>query len=141
MQRLFKILAVLALLGATALHAADLQEIKARGELRHLGIRYANFVTGSGDGFDVELVQGFARRIGVKYTLVYSDFTTSSATCWQGRRVRATVLAGDFPAGGDMTPPASPAPRAAVLGIRSRPSCPVMLGPSDRRRRSSRARA
>lgn len=36
--------------------AADLDEIKARGELRHLGIRYANFVTGSGDGFDVELV-------------------------------------------------------------------------------------
>jgi hypothetical protein len=54
--------------------AADLADIKARGELRHLGIKYANFVTGAGDGFDVELAQGFARHIGVKYTLVYSDF-------------------------------------------------------------------
>lgn len=53
---------------------ADLKEIREKGELRHLGIRYANFVTGTGDGFDVELVQGFARHIGVNYTLVYSDF-------------------------------------------------------------------
>ena len=62
------------ILAATTAAAADLDEIKARGELRHIGIRYANFVTGSGDGFDVEIMQGFARRLGVKYTLVYSDF-------------------------------------------------------------------
>ena len=54
--------------------AADLKEIRAKGDLRHLGIRYANFVTGAGDGFDVELAQGFAKHIGVKYKLVYSDF-------------------------------------------------------------------
>jgi glutamine transport system substrate-binding protein len=54
--------------------AADLKEIQARGELRHLGIKYANFVTGAGDGLDVELAKGFAKHIGVKYTLVYSDF-------------------------------------------------------------------
>ena len=62
------------ILAATTVAAADLDEIKARGELRHIGIRYANFVTGSGDGFDVEIMQGFARHLGVKYTLVYSDF-------------------------------------------------------------------
>ena len=28
---------------------------------------YANFVTGSGDGLDVELIKLFARRLGVKY--------------------------------------------------------------------------
>src|SRR3981081_2118335 len=54
--------------------AADLAEIKERGEIRHIGIRYANFVTGAGDGLDVELMQGFAKRIGVSYKLVYSDF-------------------------------------------------------------------
>jgi glutamine transport system substrate-binding protein len=27
--------------------AADLAEIKQRGEIRHIGIRYANFVTGA----------------------------------------------------------------------------------------------
>ena len=65
---------LIGILAATAAGAADLDEIKARGELRHIGIRYANFVTGSGDGFDVEIMQGFARHLGVKYTLVYSDF-------------------------------------------------------------------
>ena len=53
---------------------ADLNEVKVRGEIRHIGIRYANFVTGAGDGFEVDLVKGFAKSIGVKYTLVYSDF-------------------------------------------------------------------
>ncbi len=61
-------------LAATSVVAADLAEIRARGELRHLGIRYANFVTGAGDGFEVELIQGFARHIGVRYTLVPTDF-------------------------------------------------------------------
>ena len=77
-----KILTVISKMGVAALAismasltwAADLKEIKARGEIRHLGIKYANFVTGAGDGFDVELVQGFARHIGVKYRLVYTDF-------------------------------------------------------------------
>jgi len=85
--------------------AADLPEIQARGELRHLGIRYANFVTGAGDGFDVELAQGFARHIGVKYTLVYSDFYTiirdllgKDATVADGK----TTLTGSFPVKGDM---------------------------------------
>ncbi|MHB9074138.1 MAG: transporter substrate-binding domain-containing protein [Desulfobaccales bacterium] len=50
--------------------AADLQEIKQKGVLRHLGIPYANFVTGAGDGMDVELVQLFAKNLGVKYEFV-----------------------------------------------------------------------
>lgn len=76
MPATFRTLLLAAFLALTGLyvHAADLGEIRARGELRHLGIRYANFVTGAGDGFDVELVQGFAKHLGVKYTLVYSDF-------------------------------------------------------------------
>ena len=49
---------------------ADLQEIKQKGVLRHLGIPYANFVTGAGDGMDVELVQLFAQKLGVKYEFV-----------------------------------------------------------------------
>jgi len=97
-------LTVLAVLSGSAL-AADLDEIKARGELRHLGIRYANFVTGAGDGFDVELVQGFARHIGVKYTLVYTDFYSvirdllGKDVVRQGDKVS---LAGDFPVKGDI---------------------------------------
>ncbi len=64
----------LALSLCSVANAADLADIQRRGELRHLGIRYANFVTGAGDGFDVELTRGFAQHIGVKYRLVYSDF-------------------------------------------------------------------
>ena len=97
--------ALVALLGIAAASAADLKEIQARGELRHLGIRYANFVTGDGDGFDVELVQGFARRIGVKYTLVYSDFYNVVRDLLGQDVVRAgdqVRLEGSFPVKGDM---------------------------------------
>lgn len=85
--------------------AADLDEIQARGELRHLGIPYANFVTGAGDGLDVELVRGFARHLGVRYTLVYSDFYNvirdllGQDVVREGDRVR---LQGSFPVKGDM---------------------------------------
>lgn len=85
--------------------AADLKEIKARGELRHLGIRYANFVTGAGDGFDVELVQGFAKHLGVKYTLVYSDFYGVIRDLLGQDVVRKNnqvTLEGNFPVKGDI---------------------------------------
>ena len=54
--------------------AGDLAEFKARGELRHLGIPYANFVTGAGDGLDVELMKLFAGHLGVKYLFVQTDW-------------------------------------------------------------------
>jgi len=85
--------------------AADLAEIKARGELRHLGIPYANFVTGAGDGFDVELAQGFAKHIGVKYKLVYTDFYSVIRDLLGKNVVRKgdeVTLDGDFPIKGDM---------------------------------------
>jgi len=53
---------------------ADLPEIKKRGVLRHLGVPYANFVTGSGDGMDVELVKGFAAHLGVRYEYVKTSW-------------------------------------------------------------------
>ncbi len=99
------LLAVCGLMLMSSPQAADLAEIQARGELRHLGIRYANFVTGAGDGFDVELTQGFAKHIGVKYTLVYSDFY-SVIRDLLGKNIRIkdgeVVLEGDFPVKGDM---------------------------------------
>lgn len=56
--------------------AQDLPEIKAKGVLRHLGVPYANFVSGAGDGLDVELMQLFARHIGVRYRYVKADWST-----------------------------------------------------------------
>jgi len=67
--------------------AQDLQEIKKSGVLRHLGIPYANFVTGSGDGMDVEIIQLFAAHLGVQYHYVASDWNTVIGDL-TGRNVR-----------------------------------------------------
>ncbi|HEY0234628.1 MAG TPA: transporter substrate-binding domain-containing protein [Afipia sp.] len=85
--------------------AADLAEIKKRGEIRHIGIRYANFVTGAGDGLDVELMQGFAKRIGVSYKLVYSDFYSVIRDLLGKDVIRKNgevTLTGDYPVKGDV---------------------------------------
>jgi ABC-type amino acid transport substrate-binding protein len=65
----------LATCSATAF-CGDLPEIRAAGVLRHLGIPYANFVTGSDDGMDVELIKGFAKHLGVRYEYVKTDWDT-----------------------------------------------------------------
>lgn len=98
-------LGVVAAAFAVPAAAADLKDIQARGELRHLGIRYANFVTGDGDGFDVELVKGFARHIGVDYKLVYTDFYNVLRDLLGqdvGRNGKQVTLSGSFPVKGDM---------------------------------------
>jgi len=51
-------------------YCRSLDEIKKQGTLRHLGVPYANFVTGSGDGMDVEIVGLFAKYLGVRYEYV-----------------------------------------------------------------------
>jgi ABC-type amino acid transport substrate-binding protein len=54
----------------------DLPEILESGQLRHLGIPYAHFVTGSGDGLDVEVVQLFAAELGLQYVFVETDWSS-----------------------------------------------------------------
>ncbi len=99
------VVVLLVSLGASLAWAADLKEIQARGEIRHLGIRYANFVTGEGDGFDVDLVRGFASEIGVRYTLVYTDFYNVLRDLLGHdvvNRGGTVTLEGDYPIRGDM---------------------------------------
>ena len=67
-------IAMLVFISAGAAIGADLQEIKKAGVLRHLGVPYANFVTGSGDGLDVELVKLFAQHLGVGYKYVKTSW-------------------------------------------------------------------
>lgn len=38
------------------------------------GVPYANFITGSGDGLDVELMKNFASYLEIKYQFVESDW-------------------------------------------------------------------
>jgi len=63
-------------LSAVTVFGGDLPEVRKTGVLRHLGIPYANFVTGSGDGMDVEIVQLFAKHLGVRYEYVKTDWGT-----------------------------------------------------------------
>jgi ABC-type amino acid transport substrate-binding protein len=51
-----------------------LKHVLKTGELRHLGIPYANFITPDGKGLDVELIQAFAKHLGVKYIFVKSTW-------------------------------------------------------------------
>ena len=54
----------------------DLAQLRSSGTLKHVGIPYANFVTGAGDGMDVALMQMFAKYLGVRYEYVKSDWGT-----------------------------------------------------------------
>jgi ABC-type amino acid transport substrate-binding protein len=83
----YLLLSLLALAFATTAQARDLAEILDEGVLRHIGIPYANFVTGSGDGLDVELVQGFAAELGVRYEYVPSSWASVFADL-TGRHAR-----------------------------------------------------
>jgi ABC-type amino acid transport substrate-binding protein len=62
------------MMAASAATARDLQDVKREGVLRHLGVPYANFVTGSGDGMDVELIRLFASSLKIRYEYVKTDF-------------------------------------------------------------------
>ncbi len=55
-------------------HARTLDEIRAAGVIRHLGVPYANFVTGLGDGMSVELIRLFAAHLGVRYEFVETSW-------------------------------------------------------------------
>ncbi len=83
----------------------DLPDVLKAGVLRHLGVPYAHFVTGAGDGLDVELVKLFAQKLGVKYEYVAVDWKTAIPGCI-GRQVavkNGKVELGDHtPVLGDM---------------------------------------
>lgn len=62
----------------------DLEEVKQAGVLRHIGIPYANFVNYinkdglySANGFDIELIKGFAEYIDVDYEFVPSSWDSA----------------------------------------------------------------
>jgi len=99
------IIFLLPLLACQAVLAADLKEIKERGVLRHLGIPYANFVTGSGDGLDVELTKLFAQYLGVKYQYIEASWGSVIGDL-TGKKVRAKgdgiEVVGEVPIKGDI---------------------------------------
>ncbi|MEW6533213.1 MAG: transporter substrate-binding domain-containing protein [Thermodesulfobacteriota bacterium] len=85
--------------------AADLKQIKESGAIRHLGVPYANFVTGDGGGLDVEIIKLYAKEIGVKYVYVPSSWATV-ITDLSGKRVLPNGddvdILGESPVKGDI---------------------------------------
>lgn len=55
---------------ATVSASSDLDMIIKKGELRHLGMPYANFIKGNAEGLETEIVKGFAEYLGVKYKFI-----------------------------------------------------------------------
>lgn len=104
-MRCMILLLVASTLIASAAIGEDLPEIKERGVLRHLGIPYANFVTGTSDGMDVELIKNFANHLGVRYEYVRTDWGTVVEDL-VGKKVRVTAgepeIIGDAPIKGDL---------------------------------------
>lgn len=85
--------------------SGDLAEVKEKGVLRHLGVPYANFVTGSGDGLDVDMIKLFAQHLGVKYE--YVDTTWDNfVPDLSGKKVKPTgdevEILGPAPVRGDI---------------------------------------
>lgn len=107
LARLLAMMCLSLALSSTAAMAAprDLSEVKASGELRHLGIAYANFVTGRGDGLDVDLMRLFAKHLGVKYVFVPTDWDAVFSDL-TGKKVKAkgadVEVLGDAPIKGDV---------------------------------------
>ena len=76
-----------------------------KGELRHLGVPYANFVTGSGDGLDVDLIKLFAQHLGVRYEWVKTTWPEFAGDL-TGKRVKPrgneVEILGTVPIKGDL---------------------------------------
>ncbi len=85
--------------------AGGLAEVRERGVLRHLGIPYANFVTGAGDGMDVDLMRAFAEHLGVSYQFVQTDWGQAIGDLI-GRKVKSkgdeVEVLGQVPIKGDV---------------------------------------
>ncbi|MCL1109002.1 transporter substrate-binding domain-containing protein [Shewanella schlegeliana] len=84
--------------------ARDLAEIKAEGVLRHLGVPYANFVSQYSEGnkvthsgLDIELMQDFARHLGVEYQFVPATWRTvfGMLTGRNGQFINNSVVYGE----------------------------------------------
>jgi ABC-type amino acid transport substrate-binding protein len=74
-RQFFGLVSVIALvMAAVSMVSADLKEIKERGVIRHLGVPYARFVTGDGDGLDVAIIQQYAKHIGINYQYVKASW-------------------------------------------------------------------
>lgn len=99
------IAAVSSIMSIGAAFGADFPEIKKKGVLRHLGVPYANFITGSGDGFSVELMTFFAKHLGVKYEYVKTDWK-NVINDLTGKKIKSVgndvEILGDVPVRGDV---------------------------------------
>lgn len=81
--------------------AVDLPEVKKSGILRHLGSPYGNFVAREGAGMDIELMQKFAKSLGVQYQFVKTDWD-ALVDDLIGKKVNTGEKAPETPVKGDL---------------------------------------
>lgn len=77
--RIFVHVLLLLLFFYTSGFADDLQDIRKRGTLRHLGIQYAHFIIKEKTGYaglDVEVMRLFAKHLGVQYKFIETTWDT-----------------------------------------------------------------
>ncbi|MGR5131016.1 transporter substrate-binding domain-containing protein [Vibrio alfacsensis] len=97
---------------AFSAYANDLQAIKERGVLRHIGVPYANFVSYIDQGgmktltgLDVEIIKGFADSLGVSYEYVPAQWNnmigklTGRQVAYKGKQL---VMGDKVPTEGDL---------------------------------------
>jgi ABC-type amino acid transport substrate-binding protein len=70
---LFFAYVVLGLTGQ-GLMARDLADIRQDGIIRHLGVPYAQFISGDGHGLDIDLIKLFAQELGLQYEYVETNW-------------------------------------------------------------------
>ncbi|MBN1932031.1 MAG: transporter substrate-binding domain-containing protein [Desulfobacterales bacterium] len=98
-------IAIIILISLESAFGSNIEKIKQRGVLRHLGIPYANFVTGAGDGMDVELVQLFAQYLKLEYRYIETSWEdVVGDLCGQKVRPKGedVEILGTVPIKGDM---------------------------------------
>ncbi len=96
---------VILVMSVVSLCFADLADIETRGELRHLGVPYANFVTGDEEGLDTQIIKLYCERIGVRYRYVKTDWDNVIGDL-SGKKIElrgGTVkITGEIPVKGDI---------------------------------------
>jgi len=70
MTCIFAFFSIFLIVAQATLTFGEMRAIIEKGTIRHLGVPYAHFVSGRGDGFSTELIKGFANDLGVRYEYV-----------------------------------------------------------------------
>jgi hypothetical protein len=79
MNRIIAFFSIFLIVAQATAAFGEIKAIRDKGAIRHLGVPYARFVSGSGDGFSKELIKGFANDMGMRYEYVEATWKSMIA--------------------------------------------------------------